>query len=120
VQGEVFEPFATTPSEKLQSMLLAVLRNPYPKDLYLGPRDQSRVFTQQVYNERLTDEAILQMDLSELGHLRVVDMSGPHVTDRGFTHIAGNSLVSNLDCRNAMVTDSGLAALEKNTRLGPV
>ena len=62
-------------------------------------------------------DAILQMDLSELGVLRFVDMSGPHVTDRGFTHIASSSNICHLACRDAQVTDQGLVALEQNTRL---
>jgi hypothetical protein len=57
------------------------------------------------------------MDLSELGVIRFVDMSGPHVTDRGFAHIVGNPCVSNLTCRDTQVTDVGLVALARNRNL---
>jgi hypothetical protein len=112
VGGEVFEPYATTLPDKIQSKLRAILfRNPHLKWLFLGPRDQNRLITRQVYNERLTDEAILQTDLSEIGPLMFVEMSGPRVTDRGFSHIAGNKLVHSVFCRKAQVTDAGLAVL---------
>ena len=117
VGGELHEPYGMTPSDKLVSLFKYILRSPYPKDLYLGPRDMSREVFHQVYNDRLTDEAILQIDLSEIGELRIVDMSGPHVTDRGFSHIAGNPQVSHVACCRGQVMDAGLASIVGNPNL---
>lgn len=118
VHGEVTDIETTTPLFlKMLANLQALFDKQTVKDLYLGPRDKGLLPGQRVYNEELTDEAILQMDLSELGILRYVDMSGPHVTDRGFAHIASSPNVSHIVCRGAQVTDQGLVALEQNTRL---
>ena len=117
VHGEVTEFTTTTLVEKMLANLQALFGRKTVKDLNLGPRDRSWIPGEQVYNEELTDDAILQMDLSELGVLRLVDMSGPHVTDRGFTHIASSPNVCHLACRDAQVTDQGLVALAQNTRL---
>lgn len=80
-------------------------------DVYLGPRDPKRPESEQVYNEQLTDEVILQLDMGSVGELRLVDMSGPHVTDRGFSHITGNSGANFIICRHAQVSDTGLVSL---------
>lgn len=118
VHGEVTDIETSTPLfVKMLANLQALFGKTTVKDLNLGPRDRSWIPGQQVYNEELTDDAILQMDLSELGDLRFVDMSGPHVTDRGFSHFASSPNVCHFACRDAQVTDQGLVALEQNTRL---
>jgi len=116
VHGEVTD-IETTTVLKMLANLQALFGKQTVKDLYLGPRDKGLFPGQRVYNEELTDEAILQMDLSELGIVRFVDMSGPQVTDRGFAHIASSPNVSHIVCRDAQVTDQGLVALAQNTRL---
>ena len=108
VGGEVVDSGNATTAEKVVLKLQKLFGVQTRKYLFLGPRDRSRIPTMQVYNERLTDEEILQIDLSEIGPLDVADLSGPHVTDRGFCHIAGNKLVSVVICHNAQVTDAGL------------
>ena len=85
--------------------------------LDLGPRDQRQDMFRQVYNEKLTDDAILKIEPSETGDVGVVDLSGPHVTDRGFSHLAGNPRVSIVICRRSMVTDAGLASLAGKSNL---
>lgn len=118
VHGEVTDIETTTPLfVKMLANLQTLFGKTTVKDLYLGPRDKGWIPGQQVYNEKLTDDTILQMDLSELGVLQFVDMSGPHVTDRGFAHIASSPNICHLACRGAQVTDQGLVALEQNTRL---
>lgn len=120
VHGEVTN-FTITPTTPLAIRTLANLRALFgkqtAKDLNLGPRNPSLIPGQQVYNNELTDDAILQINLAELGEIRFVDMSGPNVTDRGFVHMAKSPYVCHLVCRYAQVTDQGLAALEQNNRL---
>ena len=117
VGGELYEPSGGSLHEKINSRFRQLISNPIPKILCLGPRDLSRDFCHQVYNDRLTDEAILQIDLSETGALILVDLSGPHVTDRGFSHIAGNPQINNVACRRGHVTDAGLASIVGNPNL---
>ena len=118
VGGSLFDPRDDgSLSYRLQLVLRTVLRDPYPKDLYLGPQIYPVGSVELSDYERLQDEAILQIDLSDIGPLRQVEMSGSHVTDRGFAHLAGNPLVHNVNCRRAKITDRGLDAIQGNLSL---
>ncbi len=118
VGGSLFDPRDDgSLSYRLQVVLRTALRDPFPRDLFLSPQFDPATSPERFDDERLQDEAILQINLSEIGHLRIVEMSGPHVTDRGFAHLAGNPLVHNVNCRRAKITDAGLAAIQNNLSL---
>lgn len=111
VGGEVVDLHLSYWDPKFLSIIGTLMGEKPIVDVFLGPRDPTRPEFQQVYNEQLTDEVILQLDLNSLGVLRLVDMSGPQITDRGFSHIAGNSRAPFLTCRHAQVSDTGLVSL---------
>lgn len=94
-----------------------VLRQRIPQHLYMGPRQQDKRFYSQVYNEKLLDEHLLQLDLSQLGQVSLIDISGPHVTDKGFLHVAASLDLRQLICRRSRITDAGLKALLPNSKL---
>lgn len=116
VGGEVVDLQVSYWDPKFLSIIGTLMGEKPIVDVFLGPRDLKRPEFEQVYNEQLTDEVILQLDLNSLGMLRLVDISGPQITDRGFSRIAGNSRATIITCRHAQVSDTGLMSLAVTNR----